>query len=42
MTESLYDIDEKLIMLVKSKIPNEFIYILENGYSKVKRLHLRL
>lgn len=40
MAEALYGIDESLISLVKKKIPYEFTSILENGYSKVKKLTL--
>lgn len=38
MAEALYGLDESLILLAKKKIPNEFIDILENGYSRVKKL----
>lgn len=38
MAEALYGIDEDLILLAKEKLPIEFIAILDNGYSKVKKL----
>lgn len=40
MAEALYGIDENLILSAKKKLPNEFIDILGNGYSKVKKLTL--
>lgn len=40
MAEALFGIDESLILLAKQKIPSEFITILENGYSTVKKLTL--
>lgn len=40
MAEALYGIDDSLILLAKKKIPDEFTNILENGYSKLKKLTL--
>lgn len=40
MAEALYGIDERLILLAKEKIPDEFNDILENGYSRVKKITL--
>lgn len=38
MAEALYGIDENLILIAKEKLPTEFLAILDNGYSKVKKL----
>lgn len=40
MAEALYGIDESLILLTKQKLPKEFVAILDEGYSRVKKLTL--
>lgn len=40
MAEALYGIDENLILLARQKIPTEFVDLLDQGYSKVKKLTL--
>lgn len=40
MAEALYGIDESLILLIKQKLPKEFVTILDEGYSRVKKLTL--
>jgi len=42
MAESIYGIDEDLVLLAKQKIPAEFTDILDRGYRKVKKLTLHL
>lgn len=39
MAEALYGIDENLILLAQKKIPDEFVDILENGYSRVRKMY---
>ncbi len=38
MAEAMYGLDETLINLVKNKIPNNFNNLLDEGYSKIKKL----
>lgn len=38
MAEALYGIDENLIELVKTKLPKEFVKIVEKGYSRIRKL----
>lgn len=39
MAEALYGVDDELIALAKQKLPQEFIEILEQGYSKTKKIY---
>ena len=36
MAEAMYGIDDNLITKAEDKLPNEFIYLLDKGYSKIK------
>lgn len=38
MAEALYGIDDNLILLANKKLPDQFTDILENGYSRIKKL----
>lgn len=40
MAEALFGIDENLISLANQKLPTEFVNILEEGYSKIKKMAL--
>ena len=40
MAEALYGIDDDLVLIVKDKIPKEFVDTIDNGYRKIKKIKI--